>query len=154
MVITENYRSMKLQTKYKSIHIFKEVSKYALLFIICYALLFLELDFLLILGLIIIINVIFIKLELKYHLSTQLAKLIKEEKFQEALEFGLLKNAEQKDDYSKLLMLTAYYKIGNKYNALRLLKGLDKGKWKTRKIRKIVDNWKVKILLDSPYQLN
>lgn len=60
----------------------------------------------------------------------------------------------KKDDFSKLLMIAAFYKTGNKVNALQLLKNIDNKKWKTKKVKKIVDNWKVKILLESPYQLN
>jgi thioredoxin-like negative regulator of GroEL len=91
---------------------------------------------------------------MKYHLANQMAKLIREEKFEDALNLGLLKNAEQRDDFSRLLMLTAYYKTGNLDNAMEILKAMDRKRWKTKKIKKIVENWKVKMLLTSPYQLN
>jgi len=67
---------------------------------------------------------------------------------------GILKNAESRDDYFRLLMLAAYYKTGNRGKALDILKSIDNQKWKTKKVRKIVNNWKVKILLNSQYQLN
>lgn len=83
-----------------------------------------------------------------------MARLIKEEKFDDALNLGLMKNAEYRDDFSRLLMLTAYYKTGNLDNAMHILKEMDRKRWKTKKVKKIVENWKVKMLLTSPYQLN
>ncbi|MFP4546544.1 MAG: hypothetical protein ACLFQM_00320 [Fidelibacterota bacterium] len=145
---------MKNFDKYQFISRTRSLLKYLVLFILCYALLFLDLNFYLVLAVILLINILFVKIELKFHLATQLAKLIKEEKFDDALSLGLMKNAEQKDDYSKLLMLTAYYKTGRTDEAMQLLKNIDQKKWKTKKVNKILDNWKIKMLLDSPYQLN
>ncbi len=145
---------MKNFDKYQFISRIRSLLKYLVLFMLCYALLFLDLNFYLVLAVIILINILFVKIELKFHLTTQLAKLIKEEKFEDALSLGLMKNAEQKDDYSKLLMLTAYYKTGRTDEAMQLLKNIDQKKWKTKKVSKILDNWKIKMLLDSPYQLN
>lgn len=145
---------MRVKQKYKLYFAIKELVKYVALFALCYSFLFLDLNFFIVLFLIVSINIIFIKFELKYHLATKLAKLIREEKFEEALQLGLSKNAAQRDDFSKLLMIAAYYKTGNKLNALKLLKNIDSKRWKTKKVQKIVDNWKVKILLESPYQLN
>jgi len=145
---------MKIFATYQFTDRLMSILKYLILFVLCYALLFLDLNFYLVLGLIILINILFVKIELKYHLATQLAKLIREEKFEDALNLGLMKNAEQKDDYAKLLMLTAYYKTGRRVEAMQLLKMIDRKKRKARRVSKILDNWKVKMLLDSPYQLN
>ena len=145
---------MIIVNKYISIHYLKTFLKYLSLFVLCYALLFLDINFYLVLAMIIGLNILFVKLELKFHLATQMAKLIKEEKFQDALNLGLLKNADKKDDFSRLLMLTVYYKTGNLDNAMFILKQMDKKRWKSKKVKKIVENWKVKMLLTSPYQLN
>ena len=145
---------MKKVDKYQILHQVKNIFKYLILFALCYALLFMDINFYFVLALIIAINVVFVRLELKYHLATQMARLIKQEKYSDALNLGLLKNAEKRDDYSRLLMLTAYYKTGNLDDALKLLKNIDQKRWKTKKVKKIVDNWKVKMLLNSPYQLN
>jgi len=140
--------------KYISTHYLKTFIKYLSLFVLCYALLFLDINFYIVLGLIIGLNILFVKLETKYHLANQMARLIKEEKFDDALNLGLMKNAEYRDDFSRLLMLTAYYKTGNLDNAMHILKEMDRKRWKTKKVKKIVENWKVKMLLTSPYQLN
>lgn len=145
---------MRLGSKLIIAHHLKTGLKYVSLFCLCYALLFLNLNFYLVLSMIIGLNFLFVKLELKYHLANQLAKLIKEEKFQDALKLGIAKNAENRDDFSRLLMLTAYYKTGKIENAMLILKQMDKKRWKTKKVKKIVENWKVKMLLTSPYQLN
>ena len=65
-----------------------------------------------------------------------------------------MKDAQNRDDFSKLLMLSAYYKTGNLDNAMNILKEMDRKRWKSKKVKKIVENWKVKMLLTSPYQLN
>ncbi len=145
---------MNQQKKYILWNSVKNIVKYLILFFLCYSLLFLDINFFIVLALIVAVNILFVKIELKYHLATKMAKLIKEEKYEDALNLGKLKNAEQRDDYSRLLMLTAYYKTGHLDRAVNMLKTIDNKKWKTKRVRKILDNWKVKILLDSPYQLN
>ena len=145
---------MRLKINYRILQILKVILKYSILFTVCYSFLFINLNFFWIFSFIIIVNFIFIKIELTNHLASQLAKLIKAEKYEEALELGLMRNAGKKDDYSKLLMLTAYYKIGQEEKALNILKSIDNKKWKSKKMIKILNNWKVKILLDNPYQLN
>ncbi len=132
----------------------KMAVKYILLFGLTYFLLLIQINFFLTLCLIIMLNIIFIKIELKYHLSTKMSELIKKNKYQEAVRLGEEKHAEKRDVHSKILFMVAYFKSGQKDNAIEILKIIEKRKWRPKRVRKIVDYWKVRMLLDSPYQLN
>lgn len=67
---------MKIE-KYQILFWIKETVKYLTLFGLCYSLLFFNLNFFVVLLLIIGINIAFIKFELKFHLATKLARLIR-----------------------------------------------------------------------------
>ena len=138
----------------KQLHRIILVFKYLLLIISTFYLLSLGLNIYMTVALIIVVDFILIKIEFMNRYSVKMLELIKEKKYTTAARFGENASSGRLDIHSKTALMIAYYKAGEKENAIKILKQIEKRHKVPRRLKKIIDYWKVKMMLNNPNQLN